>query len=168
MSLRSLERESIQAAVRAALHDGLLRGRVLDYGSGRQPYRNLLEAGGCEYAPYDSPRFPASVAVEDDSEGLSRERYDAVLCTQVIQYTPSPERLIAFLHGLLKLGGWLVMTGPTNWPIVEQEDLWRFTPQGVAVLLSRARFRNIEVSERASVAFEGERWAIGWAAKAQA
>ena len=167
MSLRTLERTSIERDVRAAVHEGLLYGRVLDYGSGRQPFRKLLEAAGCEYVPYDSPRFPASVAQENDSHTLGMGAFDSILCTQVIQYVPAPETMLRYLVGMVKLGGWLVMTGPTNWPVVESEDLWRITPQGITVLLTRAHFRNIQVDDRADVPFEGERWVIGWTARAQ-
>ncbi len=173
--LRDLERASIRAFL--AEWPEYLGGRVLDYGCGKQPYRDLV-AG--DYHAWDSPKFPGSVidgqvpnAVILPSPMESRlhpekgEKFDAVICTQVIQYVPNPEILIERLRLLLTKDGRLLLTGPTNWPVVEQDDLWRFTVSGVTKLLESADMEVELVHERASVDFQGERWPIGWAAIAK-
>jgi len=164
MSIRDLESSTIRAfLLRNQKHMGK---RVLDYGAGRQPYRDIVEAAGAEYVPYDSPEFPGSV-VEKDTAAV-RGRFDAVICTQVLQYCPSPDYTLRFLKTQLHDGGSLLMTGPTNWPLVEEEDLWRFTPSGVVKLLAEARFTSWNVVVRAAIRFEGENWATGWEAVVQA
>lgn len=163
-------REDEAAAIRSFLehHADLLRGEVLDYGSGRQPYRDIVERAGAVYHPYDSAGFPASTATGEDTGTVAYAPFDAVVCTQVLQYVPQPRLTVGVLHSLLKINGWLLMAGPTNWPIVEREDLWRFTPAGARALLWEAGFQDIQVSQRQAVNFEGERWCVGWAAIARA
>jgi len=163
MSLRRIERESIVLFL--TRNRDRIHGRVLDYGAGKQPYRPLIEATGAEYTPFDDPRFPGSTA--EETSGWPVGEFDTVVCTQVLQYVDSPRATLDAIRYLLAAGGWLLMTGPTNWPIVEQTDLRRFTPSGMLRLLQRQGFRDVVVTERAHVTFENERWALGWQAIAR-
>jgi hypothetical protein len=154
MTLHELERESIRAFVRSAADEGYLSGRVLDYGCGKQPYRPIVEAAAGEYIGFDSASFPGSVVSEEIGPEEDRvlypfEEYDAILCTQVVQYLPLA-RNSGYTHhwplilwewkASLAIDGLLVMTYPTNWPEVEPEDLHRFTKAGMARLLTEAGF----------------------------
>lgn len=160
-SLRQLERSSIRAFV--IEHANLLAGHVLDLGCGKQPYRNIVEAAGGDYVGYDRKGFPANVSDSDRGpDAPLRHQWDAILCTQVIQYVANPGDFLANIRRALKRDGALVMTGPTNWPVVEREDRWRFTPTGIASLLNNTGFLVETVEERATVEFEGESWLLGW------
>lgn len=90
------------------------------------------------------------------------DHFDTILSTQVIQYVPDPPRFLRTLRRHLVPGGVLVMTGPTNWPIVEREDLWRFTPAGIRTLAIEAGFGSVLVVPRADARFEGASWLLGW------
>lgn len=162
MNLRERERESIRAFLR--IHAFAFHGkRVLDYGAGRQPYRDLVEESGGEYVPFDSPAFPASVAERDTTE-LERGPWDVILCTQVVQYVPAPLALLEMFHAELEItGGKLLMTGPTNWPIVEREDRWRITLTGIEALAREAGFSYAEGGYRHAGRIEGEEYPYGWA-----
>lgn len=178
--LRDLERASIRDFL--AGQSEHLAGRTLDYGCGKQPYRDLVTG---DYCAWDSPKFAGSVVGERERipnhvylpswtelrlhpEAFPESKFDAIICTQVIQYVGNP---LAFLRDrlrpLLTKDGRLLLTGPTNWPVVEKEDLWRFTVPGITALLEEAEFQVEVVYERASVDFQGERWPIGWAAVAK-
>lgn len=181
MNIRELERASIRDFLKR--HSDDLAGRVLDFGCGKQPYRDLVSG---EYHAWDSPKFPGSVV--DGGSPLphwtplpswtdlqvhparfrnSAKGFDTIISTQVIQYCKDPLLLLRDrVRLLLKPGGKLLMTGPTNWPIVEKEDLWRYTVPGITTLLDQAGFDVQLVFERASVDFQGERWPLGWAAVA--
>lgn len=170
MTLREIEAASISQFVQQCADDGLLCGRVLDYGCGLSPYKDVVDAAGASYHGFDRAYHPGSVVVMDvgDSHPL-RLRWDVVLLTQVVQYLPRPlERLQVIGRALRADRGVLLATGPTNWPIVETEDLWRFTVNGAARLLEEAGFREIDVRQRAAVTFEGEQWSLGWQAVARA
>lgn len=164
-ALRDIERASIRQFLTD--HQHLLTGRVLDYGSGKQPYRDIVESAGGKYVPYDMTDFPGSVAENDRK--LIWGNYDAIIASQCVQYMTELPSELEMMHALLRhRQGVLLMTGPTNWPIVEQDDLWRMTPSGVRLLLQEIGFSNIDVCERAHVDFQGERWCIGWQATASA
>ncbi len=172
MSLRDIERDSIRTFVQRCADEGLLSGRVLDLGCGTSPYEPIVREAGGDYWGYDSPTNPGYVAAPAGSVyhmpwEWFPDDWDAILCTQVIQYVEDyKEWLREIRSGLTGNGGTLIMTGPTAWPIVEQDDLWRFTPTAMRGLLSP--YREVSVEERAHVVFEGERWCLGWQAVAKA
>lgn len=170
MSLRDIERESIRAFLQEQ-SPFFAGARVLDYGCGDQPYRGLIEEAGGTYVGYDSPEFSAHVASDKpkltDDPFWNDETFDVVVCTQVIQYLPIPRVLLSNLRDLTASSGVLFMTGPTNWPIVEMGDLWRFTVQGVLHLLKETGWTQRHVARRGDVKFEGETWPLGWQAIAR-
>jgi len=170
MNLRDLERESIRDFVQSAADEGYLSGRVLDYGCGRMPYREIVEAAGGEYHGFDRAYFPANVSGEHI--GLDEGPWDSILCTQVVQYVPDefdPHDhsssagvwgLLDYFHSLLspersifhpEQPGHLVLTYPTHWPEVEAADLHRFTKAGMERLLTEAGFTIITHEQRASI-----------------
>lgn len=160
--MRERDGASIRSFLEANAAD--LTGRVLDFGAGRQPYRELVSG---EYVPFDGRDFPGSLAAEDTD--IIRGSFDAIICTQVLQYVPHPQDTLAALLWSLNPGGVLLMTGPTNWPIVERDDLWRFTPKGIEALLRHVGFRDWHVEARESFQAETDsRWIIGWQARAVA
>lgn len=170
MSLRQLEQDSIRFAVQKAATDGLLSGKVFDFGAGLQPHRWIVEAAGGDYRPYDRPVYPGSVVVMPVGD-LPRpgEEIDAILCTQVIQYVTEPQETLEYFKQILTPArGHLLLTGPTNWPVVEKEDLYRFTVEGIRLMLVDAEFGAVQVEQRAAVTFEGETWSLGWTARGQA
>lgn len=163
--LRRVERDSIQDFMRRSAQDGHIRGRTLDLGCGHQPYRGTITAYGTEveYHGYDRPTFGGTLGITVGDDGLLARSWDTIVSTQVIQYVDGP---LGFLEGVrirLREGGTLVMTGPTNWPVVESADRWRFTPAGIGVLLSEVGFTDVTVHERA----EWEGWLLGWGAIAK-
>lgn len=171
-SIRELERESIERFFRTQTDK--LRGQVMDIGCGKQPYRHIVEQAGGTYHGFDRPSFPGSVVDQEIGEWWDAMHVvDTVMMTQVWQYIPmdSLQHLLFTLGSgewSLKRGGWFLVTGPTNWPLVETVDLHRFTTAGVARLLREARFEVLTVDYRASIAFEGEDWPLGWQAIARA
>lgn len=168
-SLRDIERASIRQFLTD--HQHLLTGKVLDYGAGKQPYRDIVESAGAEYHAYDRSSYGGSLGVNVGMADPLREGeslWNAVICTQVLQYATDPHGLIMSIRSALPRGAHLLMTGPTNWPIVEADDLWRFTPAGVSKMLYQAGYKTWDVRERAHVDFQGERWCIGWQATASA
>lgn len=166
-NLVDLERRSIRGFLTAnAQH---LTGDVLDFGCGKQPYRDIVEQAGGNYVGFDRREFPANVSQADipDEETFEfrGESYDATICTQVIQYVDPREieDWLVSLYWSLRLGGVLLMTGPTSWPLVEHEDLARYTPAGIYALLSGYRWRQVHVARRAEVTI-GITFTIGWQA----
>jgi len=152
MNLRDYERESIRAFVQRAADGGYLSGRVLDYGCGRQPYRGIVEAAGGEYEGFDRAHFAGALAEVGDVGDILINGYDAVLCTQVVQYLDFPTDEISRMRNmLLKAQGHLVLTYPTHWPEREHDDYHRFTKAGMTRRLEAAGFTIIRHERRGTL-----------------
>lgn len=159
-TIRDLERSSIRAFVER--HRDKLRGRVLDFGCGTQPYRDLVDG---EYVPYDAGL--SGYAKVGDESLLGYRKYDAALVTQVSQYNAYQHGFFLEIHDYLCEGGWLVLTGPTNWAEVEPIDMVRLTRAGIWQALESAGFGNIHVEQRASLNLDGFELSLGYGAVAQ-
>lgn len=166
--IRQLERTSIRSFVESCADN--LGGRVLDVGCGLQPYRDVVEAAGGEYVGYDRVDFPANVSGENIGPDPTALRdFDAVLLNQVIQYAEEPLELLLMCGAVLRRGGVLVVTGPTNWPEWENDDLFRYTQAGIEKLLRWAGFDVVRIVPRAGVSVAaGFGFSLGWGALARA
>ncbi|MEB3242407.1 MAG: class I SAM-dependent methyltransferase [Cyanobacteriota bacterium] len=142
------------ALARTALREALGRlaprlpaGPLLDVGCGTMPYRALFPAAEpYEGLEIDQERNRANPRVTHFYDGhtipLAAERYAAILCSQVLEHSFSPERLLAECHRLLRPGGALLLTIPFLWPEHEQPwDSQRFTRFGLRQRLEAAGFR---------------------------
>ena len=162
-SIRELELGSIHRFVTesSSYFEG---ARILDFGCGRQPYREIVERARGVYEPYDRAAFPANLSGEDvGGPLLFGDWRDVVLCTQVAQYWPEPLAELTVIHGLIRPGGVLVMTYPTCWDEVEPGDLWRYTRAGMESLIFQAGFSEILRHERrAEVELGGFRFPLGY------
>jgi len=172
VNLRAREIDSIRTFVLSAAAEGHLAGRVLDYGCGRQPYRDIIERHGGDYLGFDRADFPASTTQGADHGpgNVLAYGYDAILCTQVLQYVRDPRATLRDFHRALWRGhGTLVLTYPTTWPEVEEEDMWRFTKAGMERLLSEAEFSVLRHDRRGVLLPPGnEQLAIGYGVVARA
>lgn len=167
-TIRDVERASIFKFVASCADQ--LTGRVLDYGCGLQPYREIVEAAGGDYVGYDRAAFPANVSGRDVGEASLGDWHDAVVCTQVAQYWPDPyyELAVQISNRLRPRHGHLILTYPTCWDEVEPDDLWRFTRAGMERLLARAGFEVLRHERRAEVAVGGFRFPLGYGVLARA
>jgi len=171
--LTRIERQSIRAFVQSAADAGYLSGRVIDFGAGRMPYRDIVENAGGVYEPFDRADFPANDSGKDIgmlSDGPEGKFCDSLLCNQVVQYVPIDDladEFFSFLHWMIR--GHLILTYPTNWPEVnEGEDLWRFTRWGMERLLIDAGFAIVKHEQRWSFEMHGYEWAAGYGVVARA
>ena len=166
-TLRDLERASLVGFV--GDHAPKFRGRrVLDYGAGRQPYRDLIaRQEPLSYVAFDRRAFPANVSGENlgDDRPLAL-KWDVILCTQILQYVPAAGALLAAFHQALVPDGVLILTGPTNWPEVEPEDHRRFTVAGIRAVLDAIGFNHVTVRSRAAIRWGPEELSLGWGATA--
>lgn len=168
-----LEKTSIRDFV-LSCHESYC-GRVLDFGCGSMPYRDIvvahLDPDG-EYVPHDRTFYPANVSSDDigpDDPLRHGKSWDAILCNQVIHLWEDPAVMLSYLKKALKPGGALVMTGPTNWRTIEPGDLHRYTREGIRLVLENAHFEVRRCEYRASIEpAPGFEMPLGWGVVAYA
>ena len=119
---------------------------MLDAGAGRAQYRGLfahahyetadfLAVKGKKYARPDYVCDLAAIPVAD-------ARFDHVVCTQVLEHLPEPQRVIEELGRVLKPGGTLWLSAPLFYAEHERPyDFFRYTRFGLRQLLEGARLR---------------------------
>lgn len=122
--------------------------RVLDFGAGDQPYERIVKEAGGDYWPWDRMSLPGSVCQSDiGPEDWRRERWDVILCTDVVQYV-SPLDLIKFVQRfattLAQSRGHLIFSYPSSAQQVGDLDLLRFTRAGAEWLVDYANMTIVE------------------------
>jgi SAM-dependent methyltransferase len=127
--------------------------RLLDVGAGDGPYRELFDHLRYESTDWEHSVHPGARQV--DHVGPAHDlpvpdaRYDAVLCTQVLEHVPNPGDVLLELHRVLRPGGRLYLTVPLAWELHELPfDFYRYTPHGVAQLLTEAGFEHLDIRPR--------------------
>lgn len=126
-----------------AAHAGLARGVLLDVGCGVKPYEKLFAPFverhiGIEYSPesgYDGNR--ADIAGSASEIPLGDESVDTILCTEVLEHVPDPEKVIGEFARILKPGGVVITTAPFFFPIHDSFDFFRYTDTGLAGIMKR-------------------------------
>jgi len=142
----ALARTGLRSALQR-LAPAVPAGPLLDVGCGTMPYRALFPASRpYEGLEIDQPRHHANPRVSHFYDGetfpIASDRYAAILCSQVLEHSFSPERLLAECHRVLRPGGVLLLTIPFLWPEHEQPwDSQRFTSFGLDRRLAGAGFR---------------------------
>ena len=103
-------------------------GLDLGVGDGTWNYRNLDVIGDLALLPFD--------------EGC----FDAALNVVVLEHVTEPQKVLLEISRVLAPGGRLLLVAPHEWEEHQQpHDYYRFTRYGLAYLLSRAGFEQIEI-----------------------
>ena len=97
---------------------------------------------GTTHAPAEAVDLVApahDLPLEDDA-------LDAVVCTQVLEHTPEPWLVLEEFARVIRPGGTVIVTAPLTWYLHElPHDYYRFTAYGLAHLLHRAGFVDVQV-----------------------
>jgi len=112
---------------------------------------------GAQNGPY-ATHFPRRIALDikqgigvkiiGDAQalGIRDASFDVVLCTEVLEHLPEPQRAIDEMYRVLAPGGQLLLTTRFLFPIHDApHDYFRFTKYGLRHLLRR--FEIIELQE---------------------
>ncbi len=165
-----LEKRLIASALRESRP--YAQGLLLDVGCGHKPYAPLFadrvtQHVGLDYPPtVDQHMAMGYVAPQVDiySAGealpLRAGAVDTVLCTQVLEHTPNPARMMAEMARVLKPGGHLILTAPQEWGLhQEPHDYYRYTRYGLQHLAREAGLDVAYIRPRGGIwAVLGQRW----------
>jgi len=119
------------------------RGLTLDLGSQAGPYSALFP----NRVSLDIRPGPGVQVVGDaQALGIGDGRFDVVLCTEVLEHLPEPQKAIDEMFRVLKPGGELLLTTRFLFPIHDApHDYFRYTKYGLRHLLRR--FDIVELEE---------------------
>jgi SAM-dependent methyltransferase len=126
-------REIFEAGLHGLPHSDL---SVLDVGGRLQPYRPLLGDRVQRYVAVD-PQITSLVNVAAAGEALPfrDEEFDFVICTQVLEYFPDPQRAVSEIRRVLRKGGVLFLSAPAVFVQDNANEYWRFLPEGLRYIL---------------------------------
>jgi len=130
------------------------KGKILDIGSGTQPYKPLIikNASFATYITLDLKPTrqypdPPDIVWDGKSIPLADNSIDNALATEVFEHLPSPETMLHEIFRVLKPDGLLFFTTPFLWRLHGVPfDEYRNTPFSLKRLLKNAGFKDIKLS----------------------
>jgi SAM-dependent methyltransferase len=135
-------REAIVNYVRWAIERFPCEEPILDTCAGWEPnyYQPLFP--GKRYIKQDMQDFdPPCIDILCDiteMKPISDESIGTVLNLESLEHIPYPQKAIDEIHRVLKPGGLLILTTVMHFKIhPAPKDYWRFTPEGIELLLRR-------------------------------
>ncbi len=111
--------------------------RILDLGCGSKPYASFFEGRCSSYVGVDFqlPSAPDVLAVGEHLP-FRDATFDVVICTQVLEHDPDPQRTIQEAYRVLAKGGTLILSTHGVWFKHGEADYWRWTDAGLRRVLS--------------------------------
>src|SRR5690606_5358401 len=86
----------------------------------------FLETAKKNLAGYDAEFIKGEI----DKLGLPEQSFDRIICTEVLEHTTEPRKILAEIRRLLKPDGWAVITVPVDPLIDGMKKIVRVTPVG--------------------------------------
>ena len=136
-------------------HRSLIMPHVLEVGSARPKdawwadLRSQLGMEGEEWTGVDMQESDCTDIVADLTEFmLSKEDFGSCVCAETLEHVTYPARMLHAIWWALRPGAWIVITTPFAFPVHDfPNDYWRFTPEGMKLLLRDAMFENCQAEE---------------------
>lgn len=125
-----------------------MRGVVVDVGGKRQNKRGVFQppeasATSWWYLNLDMNTQP-NVYGDVQQIPLRGQSVDCVICTEVLEHLPRPERCVNEIHRLLRDGGLVLASVPFLYPVhADPFDYQRFTEDGLRHLFRK--FKSVEL-----------------------
>lgn len=127
--------------------------RVADWGSGSKPASRYIAHADCEFTTIDNnpliaeDRRSPSHLHWDITQPVEIDKFDAAFCIEVLEHVENPQAVLENIRANLQPGASLYLTVPFKLHIHSDADYWRFTDQGVKLLLSKSGFEVISVKD---------------------
>ncbi len=105
-----------------------------------------IGSGGADQAKYYPNRVTLDIdpargpEIVGDAQNMpfENESYTTILCTEVLEHIPDPQKAVDEMCRVLKPGGVLILTTRFIFPVHDAPgDFWRLTPYGLKHLFSK-------------------------------
>jgi 2-polyprenyl-3-methyl-5-hydroxy-6-metoxy-1,4-benzoquinol methylase len=131
-----LVRRILAAQLKYSICSGLRQDEtslILDIGCGDKPYKPLFDGFAQDYIGVDTREEPqVDIVAPADAIPVESEKYDCVICTQMLEHVPDPAAVVAEIYRVLAPGGMaLVSTHGVIRYHPNPEDYWRWTHAGL-------------------------------------
>lgn len=131
-----------------------MKGKMLDVGCGNSPFEFLLDKNKCEYfgidiAGADNFDYQNSKIIVFDGENIpfENETFENIICTEVIEHIPNPEKIISEIYRVLKPNGEAIITLPWSARVhFAPYDFCRYTPFKLKLLFKD--FKELDIQNR--------------------
>lgn len=134
-------------------HAPALKGRMLDFGCGEKPYRDLFQVDeyiGVDIAVSGHGTEGGQVDVFYDGRHIpfADAHFDAVLASEVFEHVFNLDEIMGELHRVMRPGARMLITAPFGWDEHEKPyDFARYTCFAWEAILRRHGFRVIEAGK---------------------
>jgi len=123
---------------------------VLDAGCGNQPLRKLIEGLADKYDSLDIEKRVNDVTflgdIQDLSQIVNNNTYDSVICLEVLEHVPEPQKAVCEIYRILKKSGYAICSVPHLSGLHEEpHDFYRFTRHGLSYVFNKAGFQQVKV-----------------------
>lgn len=126
---------------------------VIDWCCGTKPVKNYIDSKLTIFIGVDKLSHVGADVVADASIGFPvfapQLESDYAFCMEGLEHVKFPILLLDNIYSNMKTGGTLYMSVPFMLDIHSDSDYWRFTDQGLALLLTEAGFTPIEIKQSA-------------------
>lgn len=129
-----------------------ITGKVLDVGCGSKPYKWMFDCE--EYVGLDI-RPVGDIEADAHEMPIPDGEYDSVLIAEVLHVCPSPVTVMREVARVLKPGGKVVITAPSNYA-EDDHSLYGFHIRGLEYICYAA---GLEVL---SLTADGQSWSMEW------
>jgi SAM-dependent methyltransferase len=139
---------------------GYVRGKLLDVGCGRKPYKDTYFSGATSYTGVDyvTENSQAEIVASALDLPLDDQSFDTVVSTELLEHVPDPLRALREMYRVLKPGGYLILSAPMYWPRHEiPYDFFRYPYDGILYLIKESGFELVRIFNRGyAYAFLGQ------------
>lgn len=145
--------------VRKALYKGIssnkkyIKGKCLDFGCGRKPYRHLFEVDeyiglDIEESGHDHKDEQIDVTYDGKTIPFKTNQIDSIFSSEVFEHVFNLDEILEELYRVLKPGGHMLFTVPFVWDEHEiPYDFGRYTSYGVSHLMEKHGFIVVKLTK---------------------